>query len=118
MQEDKMIWGQKHEGEDRPTVRSDGSGDGTLLGSGEAAETIERLRSGIDQASRAMRDLTQVSGDWAHGVQERVRDMAKELSSQGERAVGTVSRQVEHNPLTSLAVAFAVGVICASLIRR
>jgi ElaB/YqjD/DUF883 family membrane-anchored ribosome-binding protein len=114
MQEDKMIWGQKHEGEDRPTVRS----DGTLLGSGEAAETIERLRSGIDQASRAMRDLTQVSGDWAHGVQERARDMAKELSSQGERAVGTVSRQVEHNPLTSLAVAFAVGVICASLIRR
>ncbi len=103
-----MIWGQKHEGEDRPTVRSDGSGNGTLLGSGEAAETIERLRSGIDQASRAMRDLTQVSGDWAHGVQERVRDMAKELSSQGERAVGTVSRQVEHNPLTSLAVAFAV----------
>src|ERR1700680_2312144 len=54
MQEDKMIWGQKHEGEDRPTVRSDGSGNGTLLGSGEAAETIERLRSGIDQASRAM----------------------------------------------------------------
>ena len=113
-----MIWGQKHEGEDRPTVRPDGSGNGTLLGSREAAEAIERLRSGIDQASRAMRDLTQVSGDWAHGVQERVRDMAKELRNQGERAVGTVTQTVEHNPLTSLAVAAAVGFLCATLIRR
>jgi len=118
LQEGKMIWGQKHEAEGQSIVRSDGSGNGSLLSSREATEAIERLRSGIDQASRAMRDLTQVGGDWAHGVQERVRDMAKELSSQGERAVGTVSRQVELNPLTSLAVAFAVGVICASLIRR
>jgi ElaB/YqjD/DUF883 family membrane-anchored ribosome-binding protein len=117
LQEDKMMWGQKHEG-DRSVVPSDGNGNGALLSSREATEAIERLRSGIDQASRAMRDLTQVGGDWAYGVQERVRDMAKELSSQGERAVGTVSRQVEHNPLTSVAIAFAVGVICASLIRR
>ena len=113
-----MMWGQKHEGEGRSVGQSDGSGNGSLPSSREATEAMERLRSGIDQASRAMRDLTQVGGDWAYGVQERVRDMAKELSSQGERAVGTVSRQVEHNPLTSLAVAFAVGVICAALIRR
>ena len=118
VQEDKMMWGQKHQAEGQSILQLDGSGNGTLLSSREATEAIERLRSGIDQASRAMRDLTQVSGDWAHGVQERVRDMAKELSSQGERAVGTVSRQVEHNPLTSLAVAFVVGVICTSLIRR
>jgi len=52
------------------------------------------------------------------GLPERARYMAKELRSQGERAVGTVSQQVEHNPGTSLAVAFAVGFICASLIRR
>jgi len=81
-------------------------------------EAIEKLRSGIDQASRAMRDLSAGRRRLGVRVQERVRDMAKELSSQGERAVGTVSRQVEHNPLTSLAVAFAVGVICAALIRR
>ena len=112
------MWGQKHEAEGKSILRSDGGGNGISLSSREATEAIEKLRSGIDQASRAMRDLTQVGGDWAQGVQERVRDMAKELSSQGERAVGTVSRQVEHNPLTSLAVAFAVGVICASLIRR
>ena len=113
------MWGQKHEGEeDRSPARSDGGGDGTLLNSRQATEAIEKLRSGIDQASRAMRDLTQVSEHWAHGLQERARDMTKELRSQGERAVGTVSQQVEHNPLTSLAVAFAVGFLCATLIRR
>jgi ElaB/YqjD/DUF883 family membrane-anchored ribosome-binding protein len=113
-----MMWGQKHQAEDRSIVRSDGGGNGTFLSSREATEAIERLRSGIDQASRAMRDLTQVGGDWAHGLQERALDVAKELRSQGDRAVGTVSQQVEHHPLASLGVAFAIGFICASLIRR
>jgi ElaB/YqjD/DUF883 family membrane-anchored ribosome-binding protein len=44
--------------------------------------------------------------------------MAMELRNQGERAVSTVSQQVEHNPLTSLAVAFAVGCVLGTLIRR
>jgi hypothetical protein len=89
-----------------------------LLSSWEASEAIERLRSGIDQASRAMRDLTHAGEHWAHGVQDRARNIAKELRGQGDRAVGAVSQQVEHNSLASLAAAFAVGFICASLIRR
>src|ERR1700730_14477335 len=102
------MWGQKHEAEGKSLLRSDGGGNGISLSSREATEAIEKLRLGIDQASRAMRDLTQDGGAWAPRVQERFRGMAKELSSQGERAVGTVSRQVDHNPVISLAVAFAV----------
>ncbi len=113
-----MMWGQKHEAEGQPIVRSDSGGNGISLRSREATEALENLRSGIDQASRAMRDLTQVGGDWAHGLQERARGMAKELRGQGDRAVGTVSQQIEHRPLASLAVAFVMGVVCASLIRR
>lgn len=45
------MWGQKQEGEDRAMVGSDGGGNGTLLSFREASEAIERLRSGIDQAS-------------------------------------------------------------------
>ena len=90
------MWGQKQEGEDRPTVGSDG-GNGTLLSSQEAGEAIERLRSGIDQASRAMRDLTHVGEHWAHGAHDRARNMARELRGQGDRAVGAVSQQVEQN---------------------
>jgi ElaB/YqjD/DUF883 family membrane-anchored ribosome-binding protein len=117
MQEDGTMWGQKHTGENRSMLGSD-SRNGAFLNTQQATEAIENLRSGIDQASRAMRDLTQVGGHWAEDLQERARDMAKDLRSQGERAVSTVSQQVEHNPLISLGVAFAVGFICASLIRR
>ncbi len=116
--EDQAMWGQKQETEDRLARRADGGGNGALLTSGEAGEAIEKLRSGIEQASGTLRDLTQAGEHWAQGLPERARYVAKELRSQGERAVGTVSQQVEHNPVTSLAVAFAIGFICASLIRR
>jgi ElaB/YqjD/DUF883 family membrane-anchored ribosome-binding protein len=43
---------------------------------------------------------------------------AQGLREQGERAVVGVSQQVEKNPLTSLAVAFALGYLAAILIRR
>jgi ElaB/YqjD/DUF883 family membrane-anchored ribosome-binding protein len=111
------MWGQKHEAEDRSTRRSDG-GNGALLSSHEAGEAIEKLRSGIEQASGALRDLTYAGEHWAQGLPDRARDMARELRSQGERAVGTVSQQVEHNPVTSLAIAFAVGFVCAMMMRR
>ena len=100
------MWGQKQES----------SGDGMLtLGSQRASEAIEMLRSGIDQATRTMRDLTETSGD----LVQRAGGMAKDLRKQSERAVSTVSHRVEQNPLASLAIAFAVGfIVCAALIRR
>ena len=112
-----MIWGQKNEGGNRSMVRSD-SGNGAFLSTQQATEAIEKLRSGIDQASRAIHDLTQIGGHWAQDLQERSRDMAKDLRDQSERAFGTVSQQVEHYPFLSLGVAFAVGFICASLMIR
>jgi ElaB/YqjD/DUF883 family membrane-anchored ribosome-binding protein len=94
------------------------SGGKSGLGIGQASDAVEKLRSVVDQASRSIRDLTHASEQWAQTAQERASEMAKELRTQGERAVGTVSQQVEHNPLASLAVAFAVGFLVASLVRR
>jgi ElaB/YqjD/DUF883 family membrane-anchored ribosome-binding protein len=103
--EDQAMWGQKQEL----------SGDGMLaVGSQKASEAMEMLRSGIDQATRAMRELTDASGD----LVQRAGGMAKDLRKQSERAASTLSHQVEQNPLTSLAIAFAVGFMFASLIRR
>ena len=71
------MWGQKQEL----------SGDGVLaVSSQRTSEAIEMLRSGIDQATRAMRDLTEASGDLA----QRAGGMAKDLRKQSERAVSTV----------------------------
>jgi len=87
-------------------------------GFGQASEAVEKLRSVVDQASRSIRDLTEASEQWAQTAQERATEMAKELRVQGEHAVGVVSKQVEQNPLISVAVAFAVGFLVASLVRR
>jgi len=103
---------------------------------GQATEALEGLRSVVDQSSRAVRDLTQASQQWSQLAQERAREMrqelrnqgeralagmsqqAQELRTQGERAVAGVSQQVEQNPLTSLAIAFALGYLVATVTRR
>ena len=108
----------------------------TSEGLGQAGEALEGLRSVIDQASRAVHDLTQASQQWAKIAQERGRDMSEELRNQGQRALssvsqqaqglreqgewalGGVSEQVERNPLTSLTIAFALGYLAATLMRR
>ncbi len=92
-------------------IRSDGDAE-------EAAAAMNGLRAVIEKASQTMRDLTHAGEEWAKGAEERALEMGKELRSHGERAVGGVSKQVEQNPLTSLAVAFALGFIAAALIRR
>ncbi len=95
-----------------------GDGGGGGFSFGPASDAVDKLRSVVDQASQSIRDLAQASEQWAQTAQERATEMAKELRAQGERAVGTVSEQVEHNPITSLAIAFAVGFLVASLVRR
>jgi len=108
----------------------------TSEGLGQAGEALEGLRSVIDQASRAVHELTQASQQWTKIAQERGRDMSEELRNQGQRdlssvsqqaqglreqgewALGGVSEQVERNPLTSLTIAFALGYLAATLMRR
>ena len=70
-------------------------------GEGPAAEAVAGLRSVVDQVSGVVRDLH-----------------AQDLRRQGERTVAGVSQQVEQNPLTSLAIAFALGYLVATLTRR
>jgi ElaB/YqjD/DUF883 family membrane-anchored ribosome-binding protein len=98
--------------------RSAGDGGGIGFGFNQATEAVEKLRSVVDQASKSIRDLAQASEQWAGTAQERATEMAKELRAQGERVTSTVSTQVEHNPLTSLAIAFAVGFLVATVTRR
>jgi ElaB/YqjD/DUF883 family membrane-anchored ribosome-binding protein len=98
--------------------RSDGDGNAPAFGFAQATEAVDKLRNLVDQASRSIKDFTQASEQWAQDAQARAREVAKELSEQSGRAVGAVSETVEHNPLASLAVAFAAGFLLASLIKR
>jgi ElaB/YqjD/DUF883 family membrane-anchored ribosome-binding protein len=93
-----------------------GDSSGTALGQ-QASQALEGLRSVIEQASQVLRDFTQAGGQWVQNS-DRAREMAQGLRAQGEQAAGTVSRQVEQNPMMSLAVAFAMGYLLATMTHR
>jgi ElaB/YqjD/DUF883 family membrane-anchored ribosome-binding protein len=84
----------------------------------QATETLDKLRAVVDQATRSIKDLTQVSEQWAQEARGRAREVAKQLGEQSGWASGKLSETVEHNPLASLAVAFVLGFLAASLIKR
>ena len=48
-------------------------------GFGQAGEALDGLRSVVDQASRAVRDLTEVSQQWTKVAQARGREMGEEV---------------------------------------
>ena len=93
-----------------------GDNAGAALGQ-QASQAIEGLRSVIEQASQVLRDLTQAGNQWVQNS-DRAREVAQGMRNQGEQYVGTVSRQVEQNPMISIGVAFAMGYLLATLTRR
>ena len=114
-----------HEEEQGPAERmprADGGAAPPAEGaSGEAvdleqtSEALRGLRGAIDRASHGLRELGRTGEQWA---EERALELGRGLRGQGERAVGGVARQVEQNPLTSVAIAFTLGVLCALAARR
>jgi ElaB/YqjD/DUF883 family membrane-anchored ribosome-binding protein len=93
-----------------------GDSGGAALGQ-QATQALDGLRSVIEQASQSLRELAQASGQWMQNA-DRAREMAQGLRNQGEQYVGTVSRQVEQNPMMSIAIAFAMGYLLATITRR
>ena len=87
-------------------------------GMAQATEVMEKLRNVVDQASQSIKELTQIGQQWAQMAPGRAQEVAQQVREQGGRAVGQMSETVEQNPLASMAVAFAVGFLLASLIKR
>jgi ElaB/YqjD/DUF883 family membrane-anchored ribosome-binding protein len=106
---------EKQDGAARP---AGGEANGDVADFAEANEALHGLRSAIDQASRSLRELSRTGEQWAKDAEGRALEIGKELRGHGGRAVGGVARQVEQNPLTSLAIAFALGFLCAAVARR
>jgi hypothetical protein len=102
-------------------AQGDAAGGATNTGAGafeQAGAALTGVRSAIDQASHTLRELSRAGEKWAKDAEGRAIEIGKGLCGQGARAAGGVARQVEQNPLASLAVAFALGFLCATLARR
>jgi ElaB/YqjD/DUF883 family membrane-anchored ribosome-binding protein len=93
-----------------------------LMNARQLGEALDRLRALADQTSQILRDLTQQSGQWTQMAQNRAGDVAKQIRDQGGAAFGTVSRQIEDNPLPSVGIAFgaafALGMLTGALAFR
>ncbi|HEY2890692.1 MAG TPA: hypothetical protein VGJ31_08685 [Dongiaceae bacterium] len=73
---------------------------------------MDQMKTGaVDGASEAAQNLL-------NQLNERASDIYDNLSDQGERSVKAISRQVEERPITSLLVAFGVGMIVSRLMSR
>jgi ElaB/YqjD/DUF883 family membrane-anchored ribosome-binding protein len=67
--------------------------------------------NGADDANDAMRHSLGRLGEKTRGVYD-------DLAAQGERSVKAIGRQVEERPLTSLLIAFGVGMVASRILSR
>ena len=78
----------------------------------ESARLVEQMKTGaIDGASETAQSLISQ-------LNERASELYENMSDRSERSVEAISRQVEEQPITSLLVAFTVGMITGRLLSR
>lgn len=64
------------------------------------------------------RDLASLMDHVRKGSKGTAQDLYNGLAAEGERSVKAISRQVEEQPLTSLLIAFGIGIISGRLLTR
>jgi ElaB/YqjD/DUF883 family membrane-anchored ribosome-binding protein len=95
------------------------NGTSKTNGSGEAAAEFEKIRHDLaslrEDLAELVKTLTSEAGD---EMPEELRRLYASLSDKGRRTAKTITREVEERPLTTLLLAFGVGFIGGSLLRR
>ena len=78
----------------------------------DSAHLMEQMKTGaIDGASETAQSLISQ-------LNERASELYESMSDRSERSVEAIRRQVEEQPITSLLVAFTVGMIAGRLLSR
>jgi ElaB/YqjD/DUF883 family membrane-anchored ribosome-binding protein len=76
------------------------------------ARLMDQMKTGaIDGASETAQNLLEQ-------LNERASELYESMSDQGERSVKAITRQVEERPITSLLVAFGIGMLVSRLLSR
>ena len=88
-------------------------------GAGDAAMEMEKLRADIatlrDDVARLVKTLaSEAKGD----ASEEVRRLYAKLSEESGRSAKALAHEVEERPLTALLLAFGIGFIGGTLLRR
>ncbi len=73
---------------------------------------LDQMKTGaIDGASETAENLL-------NQLNERASDLYESISDRGERSAKAVGRHVEEHPVTSLLVAFGIGMLASRLLQR
>jgi len=92
---------------------------GKLHGSGDMAADIEKIRGDIASLKDDLARLVKGLASNAKGeISEESRRLYAKLSEQSERSAKLLAREVEERPLATLLLAFGIGFIGGSLMRR
>lgn len=94
-------------------------------------QEFEKLRAGLGDASEKLGDNAHAALDQIadylredslssrlHAVEDQLSGLGERLMDTGKDAVARVETEVMDRPFVSLAVAFGVGLLAASLLRR
>jgi hypothetical protein len=88
-------------------------------GSEEAAAELEKIRNDVASLRADLARLVSTLTRNATGeVSEEARRLYARLSDQGERSARAIAREVEERPLTTILLAFGIGFIGGSFLRR
>lgn len=89
-------------------------------------ETLSSLKSDVTDlvgqmsrlAGSATGRVARRAEDWATDTSEEAQRLASRVATEGQRSVKAVLHQVEEQPLLSLAIAFAAGIIAGRTLSR
>ncbi len=83
------------------------------------ARLMDQMKTGaIDGASETIDGASETAQNLLEQLNERASELYESMSDQGERSVKAITRQVEERPITSLLVAFGIGMLVSRLLSR
>jgi F0F1-type ATP synthase membrane subunit b/b' len=92
---------------------------GKAQGGSEAAAEIEKLRSDLASVKQDLaRLLKTLAAEAKGGASEEAQRLYATLSEQSERSTKALRQEMEERPLITLLLAFGIGFIGGSLLRR
>lgn len=89
---------------------------------GATTKDYATLRDDVDALRKDLANLTEkmrgMSGERFESARAQAREAAQRVRDRGQAAVDEVGHRIEERPLTSVAVAFGVGMLIGRLLDR
>jgi len=76
---------------------------------------VDRLRADIAAIASTLKEM---AADQGNALSKRLKEQADHLYAKADRTADTVADHIQHNPMTSLLSAFAIGAVLGALMTR